>query len=104
VKGRVERFFEGDVSPGAEVGQHHNVMIPSMMQQSLQHPVEPVLNPWKNHGHREAPARTEPTIQVTIGRIEVRAVPQPVLKRSKPKGPDPMSLDEYLRGRNGGGR
>jgi hypothetical protein len=104
VKGRAERLFEKDVSSGAEVGQHHDVMMSSMAQQPLQHPVEPVFNPWKNHGHREAPARTEPTIQVTIGRIEVRAVPPQARSHPKPKGPDWMRLDEYLRGRDGGGR
>jgi hypothetical protein len=47
--------------------------------------------------------QTVPTIQVTIGRIEVRAIlpstPAPVHSRSKPTV---MSLEEYLRQRGGG--
>jgi len=53
--------------------------------------------------HREAPA---PTIQVTIGRIEVRATPAakaPV--RERPAAPpSTLSLEEYLRQRSKGGR
>ena len=52
--------------------------------------------------HREAPA---PTIQVTIGRIEVRATPAakaPVHER--PAAPSALSLEEYLRQRSKGGR
>ena len=52
------------------------------------------------------PANTEaaPTINVTIGRIEVRATtPAKLSKPAKPKGkPAVMSLDEYLRQRGGG--
>jgi hypothetical protein len=54
-----------------------------------------------------APALPEPApiIQVTIGRIEVRATPpsaQPA--RAARAGGPAMSLDEYLRTRNGGSR
>jgi len=45
-----------------------------------------------------------PTINVTIGRIEVRAAPAPFQKQPKTKATDTMSLDEYMRRRNGGGR
>ncbi len=50
------------------------------------------------------PSQTAPTIQVTIGRIEVRATPPPVSSqlKSSPK-PPVMSLDEYLRQRAQGG-
>lgn len=50
-----------------------------------------------------------PTVQITIGRIEVRAVtpqrqtPAPARKVSRPRQPA-MSLDDYLNKRNGGGR
>ncbi len=51
-------------------------------------------------------ARPEPTptIQVTIGRVEVRATPPPVppSKKERPK-PPVMSLDEYLSRRASGG-
>jgi hypothetical protein len=46
-----------------------------------------------------------PTINVTIGRIEVRATPPPRAPAPAPRPPAPvMSLDEYLRQRAGGNR
>jgi hypothetical protein len=46
-----------------------------------------------------------PTIHVTIGRIEVRATPAPAsAPPSRPKPAPTMSLDDYLRQRNGGSR
>jgi hypothetical protein len=46
-----------------------------------------------------------PTIQVTIGRIEVRATPAPTSGvTSKPRQAPAMSLDDYLRQRNRGGQ
>jgi hypothetical protein len=105
VKERVERIFDRDVSSRAEVGEHHNVIMPSMMQQPLHHPVEPICNPWRNAGHREAPTKTEPTIQVTIGRIEVRAVMHQTSKPQQREAPKPkLSLDDYLRQRTEGKR
>lgn len=51
-----------------------------------------------------APARppAETVVQVTIGRIEVRAVPAPARPDLPARVPPPMSLDEYLRRRHGG--
>jgi hypothetical protein len=53
------------------------------------------------------PATPEPApiIQVTIGRIEVRATPPPSqpARGARPAGPA-LSLDEYLRSRSGGSR
>jgi hypothetical protein len=49
----------------------------------------------------------EPTIQVTIGRVEVRAVTTPATtthSRQQPVKPPAMSLDEYLRRQEQGGR
>ncbi len=46
-----------------------------------------------------------PTIQVTIGRIEVRAITPPVAPPQRPRKPSPaLSLDDYLKQRNGGQR
>lgn len=51
----------------------------------------------------EQPA-PEPTIHVTIGRVEIRAASTPAsVPPVKPAGPK-LKLDEYLRARNGGGR
>lgn len=50
-----------------------------------------------------APGLPTPTIQVTIGRIEVKATPPaPPSKKQRPAAPV-MSLEEYLRRRAGGG-
>lgn len=45
-----------------------------------------------------------PTIQVSIGRIEVRAQPGALPQRREPARPAVMTLDEYLRRREGGAR
>jgi hypothetical protein len=46
---------------------------------------------------------TTPTISVTIGRVEVRAVyPQPQVQPARRVHPAPMSLDEYFKKRNEG--
>jgi hypothetical protein len=56
-----------------------------------------------------APARQQknapvpPAINVTIGRVEVRAVP-PVRESPRPKAPPVLSLEDYLRQRSSGGR
>ena len=43
-----------------------------------------------------------PVINVTIGRVEVRAVQPPAGKpRSEPSRPKPLSLDDYLKQRGG---
>jgi hypothetical protein len=44
-------------------------------------------------------ATTPPTINVTIGRVEVRAVPPPAQQRAKPKPASVLSLEDYLRQR-----
>lgn len=49
-------------------------------------------------------AETTPTIQVTIGRVEVRAVPPPPAPQKTRPRPPVMTLDEYLRQRNQGGQ
>jgi hypothetical protein len=60
--------------------------------------------PFARPARREAGdgAATRPVVQVTIGRVEVRAVPPPVPAASpEPVGPR-VSLEEYLRERRGG--
>lgn len=49
---------------------------------------------------------SEPTIQVTIGRIEIRATQSTPdgVRKNQDKKPTTMSLEEYLNNRNGGAR
>jgi hypothetical protein len=58
----------------------------------------------RERGYEQELAAPSPTIQVTIGRIEVRATP-PTTSRSQQQrtGPHVMSLDEYLNQRARGG-
>lgn len=62
-------------------------------------PVKSVSQNFMEGGDTPQPS---PTIQVTIGRIEVRATPPPAtsLAKSRPASPA-MSLEEYLRQRGG---
>jgi len=48
------------------------------------------------------PRFEKPDIQVTIGRIEIRATPQPAMTQQRRPSPNLMSLNEYLRQRAGG--
>jgi hypothetical protein len=72
------------------------------------------LQPPRNHrGRRAVPAaeesigsETQPSINVTIGRVEIRAQP-PTVSRTPPKNsnsPKLMGLDDYLRQRAQGGK
>jgi hypothetical protein len=57
----------------------------------------------ERHGPGRPSAEPEPTVNVTIGRIDIRAVRRETRDRSGP-GPEPgriMSLDDYLDKRNG---
>src|SRR5262245_46335471 len=51
-----------------------------------------------------SPVTPAPSINVTIGRVEVRAVPPPALQQAKPKPAPVLSLEDYLRQRANGGR
>lgn len=58
-------------------------------------------------GSHQPPVATSPepipTVQITIGRIEVRATPPTPAKAEKKPAPTPvLSLEDYLRQRNGG--
>jgi hypothetical protein len=54
---------------------------------------------------RPSTATSPPPIHVTIGRVEVRAIlPTPQSPRSAPPPAPKLSLDDYLKQRNGGGR
>jgi hypothetical protein len=69
--------------------------------------VQPQISPLPEHVTPAPSAMPEsapaPTIQVTIGRVEVRATPATVSPRKPVAGPAVMSLEEYLRQRSAGG-
>jgi hypothetical protein len=71
--------------------------------QSATSPQPRITVPWgqKNEPITQPQAPT-PTIQVTIGRIEVRATPAVSQPQRQRPAPQPMGLEEYLRQRNGG--
>ncbi|GAC1346973.1 MAG: hypothetical protein NVSMB27_11500 [Ktedonobacteraceae bacterium] len=50
----------------------------------------------KEWAYEQEIAVPSPAIQVTIGRIEVRAIPPPASRSQQRTGPHVMSLDEYL--------
>ena len=52
---------------------------------------------------KPASTKHEPTISVTIGRVEIRAVSSPAPQRAKPKPTTVLSLEDYLRQRAAGG-
>jgi hypothetical protein len=63
--------------------------------------ISPVLA--ADAGQERPVVRPEPVINVTIGRIEVRATPAPQKPSPKPANRPPvMGLDEYLRRRSEG--
>jgi len=79
--------------------------LPSYLPPRVVPPVHSRLEAiWDKQDDRISKAKPEPTIQVTIGRIEVRATQAQAKSPSKPKQQNTMGLDEYLRKRNGGGR
>lgn len=99
---QVEPVADRGSSSGGRSREQHGVVSPPMMQ-PFTRSSEPILPLFQNSGHREAPAKQEPTIKVTIGRIDVRAVMQeaPPARRTAPQPPK-LSLDEYLIQRNRG--
>lgn len=68
----------------------------------------PRSNSQPERGSREpsaAPAPELPTIRVSIGRIEVRAIAPPVQRPAPARRPGPaLALDDYLKQRSGGQR
>lgn len=65
-------------------------------------PQSPHVNPADDVGRQDA----APTIRVTIGRVDVRAVAAPAREaRRAPEPPRPgLTLEDYLRRRGGGSR
>ena len=68
-------------------------------------PIEPVVAPATSYPsllHAEVDVTPAPTIQVTIGRIEIRASHTNSPAPSKPRPSSGMTLDDYLKQRDGG--
>jgi hypothetical protein len=59
---------------------------------------DPGTQPPGSQAHRVSPTAPTGEIHIHIGRIEVTAVHEPaaVAARRKPRGREPMSLDDYL--------
>ncbi|MDH3289291.1 MAG: hypothetical protein OEP48_16420 [Betaproteobacteria bacterium] len=89
---RAGRLHDHPVSPAPE------------MQRIVVEPPTVRHRPERDPLHAEvATPSPEPVVNVTIGRIEVRAVPaQPGSTRQRSQGPKPMSLGDYLKQRGGG--
>lgn len=93
-----------------ESREHRDPVETTAMRALVSRAVGPAMR--HDHGERSAasdladpfPApETTPTINVTIGRVDVRAVfPQPQAQPARRARPAPMSLDEYVRQRSEG--
>jgi hypothetical protein len=94
VQGRVAPIPDSVISSGNEGRVPGEAVLPRMVE-TLPHPVPTI-----------SPANAEPTIQVTIGRIEIRASASTAPKRDRPrpKAPAAMTLNDYLQRRSGGAR
>jgi hypothetical protein len=80
------------VTPASVVAEPHTVLVP---------PSEPVMSA----AAKVASPEPAPTIRVTIGRIDVRAIRPPAPPRAKKTRPGPaLSLDGYLKQRREGRR
>jgi hypothetical protein len=85
------------VAPAADPNRGQGLLVPPTWSAQLQSEFE---RRWERRAGNEQP---EPTIQVTIGRVEVRAEAPPVPAAPKPKAPAVMSLADYLEQRKGRG-
>lgn len=89
--------FRKNLQPDLEPDIHARMLSPKVMTE-----VEPII---RERAKPETQTSSMPTIKVSIGRIEVRAVTPPVIPRPKRARAAPlMSLQEYLKQRNGGQR
>ncbi len=112
-----------EIDPHKTRGEEEKTFIPQIQSPSFQpksgslltsastvkrdRPVQPVV-PSVRALRPVQPARMpapEPTINVTIGRVEIRAASPPPPQRARAKSANVLSLEDYLRQRaNGGGR
>lgn len=81
--------------------QSARVSTPAVARPQVTRYVEPFMQ--VPDAYTRGTPETVPTIQVTIGRIEVRATPAPTQHAKQPRSaPSVMTLDEYLRNRGKG--
>ena len=118
VRESVREIFRTEVSVPTEITRIKNLAAPQSAEapaRVMPHP--PAVSPFAPHIKPAAPAvptfdekpdqaAPQPTIQVTIGRIEVRATAAPTRKPTTAATPTnaALSLDDYLRERAGGQR
>jgi hypothetical protein len=94
-EGSLKDTFAGEDTPGAD---------PVIVPRIVGHRPEKRQESRQSQSRVLAPEPPAPTIRVAIGRIEVRAITPPA-RKEMPVRPGPMlSLDDYLKQRNGGHR
>lgn len=86
--------------PADESGNDHSDDSRSRREQVVPRPLAPQRREQITSQAAEPP---RPTINVTIGRIEVKALPPAAAPPQRKPPPSLMSLDEYMRRRNSGG-
>jgi hypothetical protein len=90
--------------PAASIPERAATLLTSARRAAIQGippiPGGPQQPRWEERRAEQNDQTAGPIINVTIGRVEVRAVPAPATKspRAAP-GPQPLSLDEYLKRR-----
>jgi hypothetical protein len=84
------------------------IVVPDLRKQESQNfsLTRGVVSPVRSLLEKSAPETKPPeaVINVTIGRVEVRAVAPPIRERPRRKAPATMTLEDYLRQRANGGR
>ena len=90
---------EAPAAPAAEQLRREGLLVPPAWLAQLQAQIQ------RQCALQQAQEQPEPVINVTIGRVEVRAQTSPALPqpKSKVKRPTVMSLDDYLSQRKGRG-
>lgn len=90
-------------SLGIRTGASPSTLEPTLKPTATVRTIEPPIRDWQSPMHSRAlPLSPEPgpTVHVTIGRIEVRAVPNdPPPRRERKRSPQ-MTLEEYLQRRS----
>ena len=86
------------------VSSSTNTPIPSFSSMREDKGAPSHTNLFASEAYHQTNASESPTVQVSIGRIEIRATASPAPGRKASARSPAMSLDEYLKQRNGGQR